>query len=436
MAIALLLVDKTRLPAVAGSALDDLIPGTRPADLVVIIALGAGGAVLSPGAPLAVLRGQAIRWPRTLGARTGDEVSRVLAEIYDLYAALGDDSVPVRLHAYLDWREFGGLRAALNQFEHFAEVPAAPVGVTPVKGSPLPARGSSIRPGRRKSSSVRASGNVPGLRPGGRGRRWRVWTAAAASVAVIAAVGAVYGIAPWRHLAALGPTGLASDGRTASSIDLTWLGPATGPAPDQYQILRDGDVAGTVSGDTLRFDDQGLVPATSYDYQVRAHQDGVWSRPSAGLRAWTKTPPLSQALLGEDGTVDEVIQSGGAAVTGWKDGEAWHDTWQFSPRCPAATRPCAANVSGFVDGAAFTAKLDQSGKGYAGTANINSYFHCGTDKSKYTTSTLHIAITPTWADVRDKRWEVTSFKGTMAWHLDYNPDGGCSEVEVDFNISA
>jgi len=126
MSIRLLLIDRAHLPKVATSAFGQLIPGTRPDDHVVIIALGEGGSVLLPGMPMAALQGQVIRWPRWLGPSTGREGDLVLGAVYDLYAALGDDSVPIQLHSYVDWSEFAELHAEVRRFQHISRVPPLP----------------------------------------------------------------------------------------------------------------------------------------------------------------------------------------------------------------------------------------------------------------------------------------------------------------------
>jgi len=126
-----MLADKAHLTDVVHSALADVIPGTQLTDLVVIIALGEGGCVLSPGTPLSVLQGQYIRWPRWLGAATGREADIVMRTIYDLYAALGDDSVHIQLHSHVNWSEFPALLAELRQFQHISGVPQPPAPKKP-----------------------------------------------------------------------------------------------------------------------------------------------------------------------------------------------------------------------------------------------------------------------------------------------------------------
>jgi chitin-binding protein len=95
------------------------------------------------------------------------------------------------------------------------------------------------------------------------------------------------------------PTSLHSMGTTATSVDLMWFAPASGPAVAQYVVERaEGSGAfGTVTSTTAtRFVDQGLTPSTAYRYRVIA-QDGAGGSATSAVFSVT-----TQASGGGGGT--------------------------------------------------------------------------------------------------------------------------------------
>src|SRR5580658_4095882 len=101
-------------------------------------------------------------------------------------------------------------------------------------------------------------------------RRLRLALTGVGAVVVAAAVALVV-IAPWKSPPpVLKPTGLVVDASTTSSVAFRWSGPATGPEPTVYEILRDGQVVGQVPGTTTYYRATGLAPATAFQFQVIA----------------------------------------------------------------------------------------------------------------------------------------------------------------------
>jgi len=146
--------------------------------------------------------------------------------------------------------------AAAGGFAAGQVTPVLPgAGMTP--GSPvLP--GSPVMPG---------APTVPGAPAGGRKRRrWLV-----AVLAVVVVLGLVTGLliwAPWVPPPVLRPAGLSSGSATTSSVSFHWSSPATGPLPDKYLILHNGQVIGSVRGTVTSYQISGLAPASDFAYQV------------------------------------------------------------------------------------------------------------------------------------------------------------------------
>ena len=199
-------------------------------------------------------------------------------------------------------------------------------------------------------------------------------------------------------------------------------------------ILRDGAVTATVPGNQDHFNDAGLAPATTYNFQIIAYRGTTRSQPSLDLRAATQTPPVSAAVFDSIFSVTEKLESGGDSVTGDKDGDTWHDDWTFSSNC--ALGPCVTRLSGAIDGEAFSAVLKADGDGsYAGTAPINDYYYCGDSESNHTHSTLAITVKPVAAHAEGTQWQAAKLSGGLTWNIDANPNGNCGGGTLMIGIS-
>ncbi len=131
-------------------------------------------------------------------------------------------------------------------------------------------------------------------------RRLRLALTGVGAVVVAAAVALVV-IAPWKSPPpVLKPTGLVLDASTTSSVAIRWAGPATGPEPTVYKILRNGHVIAQVPGTTTYFRETGLPPATSFRFQVFAIRGNKKSPRSSVLTVTTVTPPVSAGVLDRD----------------------------------------------------------------------------------------------------------------------------------------
>ena len=156
-------------------------------------------------------------------------------------------------------------------------------------GSPQPP--SATRPSRwRAEEASRAAGlraRAAGLssrprlssRAAGLIKRPAVRIAVAALAFAVAVAATVYVIHPWPSPVQR-PAGLTADQRGTTSISLGWSSPASGPLPDKYVILRDGAVTATVPGNQDHFNDAGLAPATTYNFQIIAYRGTTRSQPS------------------------------------------------------------------------------------------------------------------------------------------------------------
>jgi hypothetical protein len=120
---------------------------------------------------------------------------------------------------------------------------------------------------------------------------------------------------------------------------------------------------------------------------------------------------------------------GASSISGDKDGDIYHDVWQFTSNC--AIGPCAMQVDGTVDGYNFTAELKPDGGGrYAGTAHVNDAYYCGNDTSNTTNSTLDITVSALAAQAQGIQWQASKISGGLTWNIDANPNGNCGSGQL------
>jgi Fibronectin type III domain len=233
----------------------------------------------------------------------------------------------------------------------------------------------------------------------------------------------------------LQPTGLAVKGATTSSLVISWLGPAAGPPPGQYEILRDGAKDTTVPGSITSYTDQGLAPDTAYSYEVIALTGSERSPASAALSsARTTKPPLSAAVLNWSGQVTETTTWINPSWPSFKTqpGSSAQDDWTITPNC--ASGPCDATITGTADAWDINTTLTRSGTTYTGTANLGSdAFYCAT-KSQSSSGTVTITITVKSAETESGAWTATSFSGSETL---YSPAAySCEANTVEFAVKS
>jgi hypothetical protein len=256
-----------------------------------------------------------------------------------------------------------------------------------------------------------------------RWRRWGIPIAAAASV--LAVILGLLVASPWEipPPPVLRPTGLIADTITSSSAAFRWSGPATGPIPSRYEILRDRQPVGSVPGNITFYRDTGLTPTWSYTYQVIAVRDGKRSSKSPLLVLKTMTPPISVATLDgfwtSNATTTKTIP---AHSDVWPVGEQWSDTWLFTPDCTAS--PCRLKLSGTYYDATFSISLTRSGEVYAGTTSMNNLDTCGSNR--YMHDTMHLKIQVDGADAWSGTWKVDSWHGVVVMNTAPDRVGGCA----------
>jgi serine/threonine protein kinase len=295
--------------------------------------------------------------------------------------------------------------------------------------SPVPSRPSwlAVKAGI-PARLVTARGTAAGKRR----RRWAVAVIAAA--AVLSVVIGLITAAPWTNPPVLRPTGLITDSSTISSVAFRWSSPATGPAPDRYEILRDGRPVASVPGNIAFYQDKGLAPDSFYKFQVIAIRGGRLSSESAVLSMSTLIPPVSDAVLngtwGAFYTVTTVVPVGAG---GWKDGDSWSDTWTFTPAC--AVGPCDVTLAGKFYGWAFTTSLSRSGAVYTGTVSLDKLQYC-VRSSNYTPSILRIRIQVQEGGVAGQAWRAISWGGTTTLEIPHNPVGNCFAGTVKVKVGS
>jgi len=255
-----------------------------------------------------------------------------------------------------------------------------------------------------------SASNGPGASGRRRRRRRRLASYVAVAVVLLALVVGVVIWAPWRKPPVLQPTGLAAGARTTSSVTFRWSGPATGPSPDRYLVLRNGKVISSVPGTVTRFHAAGLAPDTAYKYRVAAVRSGNRSALSPILTVNTKAPSISAARWQGRWTVDIRITKGAGALRG-KGATGWTEAWRTSPTCPAG--PCTVQVTGGLNRRTFKATLARRGAVYTGTTKAD-VFRCGTSgNSVPIKSTLTIRVTVTSAQPVKGAWLAGAWTGQM-----------------------
>jgi Fibronectin type III domain/Protein of unknown function (DUF2510) len=270
----------------------------------------------------------------------------------------------------------------------------------------------------------------------GRGRRGRRRWALLVFV-IAAAIGLAAGLvawAPWASPPLLRPAGLAAGPLTTSSVALHWSGPATGPAPDSYVILRNGSAIGSVHGTVTSYRDTGLTPVTEYTYRVAAVRGNRRSVPSAILVVTTLTPPMSAARWQGPSSVSIQIVRGGSGLTGVPNGY-WSESWLITPKCAAG--PCAVVLSGSIDGHKFSAPLARAGAVYTGATRAN-LFPCGSRSVSFPLRyKLTFRVTITSAYVQGRAWTAGSWTGTVVMASPYTSSGNyyCTAHSVTASLS-
>jgi serine/threonine protein kinase len=265
-------------------------------------------------------------------------------------------------------------------------------------------------------------------------RRLRLALTGVGAVVVAAAVALVV-IAPWKSPPpVLKPTGLVVDASTTSSVAIRWAGPATGPEPTVYKILRNGHVVAQVPGTTTYFRETGLPPATSFRFQVFAIRGNKKGPRSSVLTVTTVTPPVSAAVLAETWSVHWKVLSASSNANA-KVGQTWNDSWNFTPACPAAT--CNVTVNGSLNGDTFAAaSLARAGAGYSGNTTVGGSCSGSGGKINFT-DTMRIQVQVQDAKVQGGTWTATSWTGSVTLHIPAasNATLNCSAATVQMNIS-
>jgi hypothetical protein len=288
-----------------------------------------------------------------------------------------------------------------------AQEPAAPA-VPPLPGeiSPVPPLPAGLTP---------ATAGIP--QGTGRRRRSRV-PAAIVTVVVLGLVAGLVIWAPWKSPPLLRPTGLTAGTLTTSSVAFRWSKPPTGPLPDKYLIMYNGEVIGSVAGTVTSYRTTGLAPDTPYQYRVVAERGGKRSAQSAVLVMRTAVPPVSAARWNGQWTVDAKIIRGRSTIHGAK---RWTATWLVTPRC--AIGPCPVRLSVAMNGHSFKVTMARAGAVYRGRAQAH-VFPCGTGAGSFPIrSALTIRVALTTAQVSNGAWVATAWAGTMDVVSPYTASG-------------
>jgi serine/threonine protein kinase len=286
-------------------------------------------------------------------------------------------------------------------------------------------------PGRTRTSN---SSPPAALSPASAGKpsrvRWRsrrrVWAVGAA--AAVAALGTVISllVAPSAPAPLPRPTGLLANKETETSVTLAWHAYASGPQPNEYEILENGKKLVSVPGRQTKYQVNGLSSDTAYQFSVIAVTGASRSLPSVAILVNTTVPPappLADAPFDWIGTVNEQLTA--TSDSFWKTkGDTWQDQWNISSNC--GWKVCAeATLNGAIDGVAFTATLIRSGLTYTGSTAIDNFWLDCFHTSNHEDSTLSIKLTGTreGQTYGSTTWTISTFKGTAIWNIPALPDG-------------
>jgi len=363
----------------------------------------AGGPVIGGDA------GGSIRPPASPGpaGRRKRRRALVIATVAAVVVAAGGGGALLAVHP---WRHPPVLPPAGLAVQGKATTSSLTIGWSGPVSGPLPDRYEIVRDGT-------VVGSVPGtvthytdggLAPGSKYRlqviavRGGIQSPASRSLAV--------------ETALLRPGGLAVQGKATSSLTIGWSGPAAGPLPDRYEIVRGGAVVGSVPGTVTHYTDSGLGPDTPYQYQVIAVRGGEQSPASQPLTGQTTAPPLRDARFDWSGNATYKMQWLSPPASGWdkQPGSSWQDVWRFSPRCSSG--PCNATLNGAYDGYSFSSKLTRSGTTYSGTGVLKGYLYCGSPSDSIN-ATLTITLKAKSAAPQGTEWAVESFSGTVVLYV-------------------
>ena len=88
------------------------------------------------------------------------------------------------------------------------------------------------------------------------------------------------------------PGGVSATAVSSSQVNVAWSASTDNVGVTGYDVLRDGNIVGSVSGSTLTFADTTVAASTTYSYQVRAGDAaGNHSNPSTGVNVTTPAAP-------------------------------------------------------------------------------------------------------------------------------------------------
>ena len=308
--------------------------------------------------------------------------------------------------------------------------PAQPAEATP---TPQPAAGfipaqpaagfSPVQPAEAAGMPPLPSGLGPAAPPGApltpqRRRRGRAVPAGIALLVVVVLITGLVLWAPWKSPPLLRPTGLTAGSLTTDSVAFHWSSPATGPLPDKYLILYNGEVIGSVPGTVTSYRTTGLAPDTPYQYRVAAERGGKRSAPSSVLTMRTAVPPVSAARWQGSWTVAAKITRGSSTINGPK---RFTETWLASPQC--ATGPCPVRLSVSINGHSFKVTMARAGAVYRGKTTKN-IFPCGTGSNSFPVkSGLTIRVKLTKAQVENEAWTAAAWHGIAQVSSPYTASG-------------
>ncbi len=105
------------------------------------------------------------------------------------------------------------------------------------------------------------------------------------------------------------PGGVVAVAVSSGRVDLSWSASSDNVGVTGYEVWRNGSLLTTVDGSTLSFSDVGVVPSTSYAYEVRA-RDAAGNVSAPGVAAPVTTPADTELPSVPGGVVAVAVSSG------------------------------------------------------------------------------------------------------------------------------
>ncbi|MDI1461289.1 DUF4832 domain-containing protein [Catellatospora sp. KI3] len=203
------------------------------------------------------------------------------------------------------------------------------------------------------------------------------------------------------------PTGLASPGKTSSSVSLTWTASTDNTGVTGYQILRGGSPVGTSTGTS--FTDSGLTASTAYTYTVKAY-DAAGNYSAASSQLSVSTSASGGGSVSYEAEASGNSLAGGAAV--------------------ASCAACSGGAKvGYVGNNSGTLAFNGIAGGTGGAKTITVYYASAVARTAvFNGQTVSFPATADWNTVGSTTFTLNLSSGTNTITVT-NPSGWAPDLD-------